>query len=87
VALNPDLAADAERLIGGSGVAPARRLGLRRDAPADQVRSEAVLQLRRWRAVAENPLTDRSALDLCQTVIRSCEALLADGAREPPAPV
>jgi hypothetical protein len=87
VALAPDLAADAERLIGGSGVTPARRLGLRPDAPAAQVRSEAVLQLSRWRAVAENPLTDRSALDLCQTVIRSCEALLADGAREPAAPV
>ncbi|WP_159802411.1 dynamin family protein [Arthrobacter zhaoguopingii] len=87
VPLAPDLAADAERLIGGSGVTPARRLGLRRDTPADQVRSEAVLQLRRWRAVAENPLTDRSAMDLCQTVIRSCEALLADTTQEPAAPL
>ncbi len=83
VALAPDLAADAERLIGGSGVAPAHRLGLRSDTPPVELRAEALTQLRRWHAVAENPLTDRAALDLCQTVIRSCEALLADTGRDP----
>jgi hypothetical protein len=83
VALAPALAADAERLIGGSGTTPARRLGLRSDAAAAELRAEAASQLGRWRAVAENPLTDRTSLDLCQTVIRSCEAMLADTARHP----
>ncbi|MHA7264204.1 dynamin family protein [Arthrobacter sp. TMN-37] len=82
VALAPELAADAERLIGGSGVAPAHRLGLAGNTPAAELRAEALVQLRRWHAVAENPLTDRTALDLCQTVIRTCEALLADTVRD-----
>jgi hypothetical protein len=86
VSLAPPLAADAERLLGGNGVAPARRLGLAGGTPAGQLRTEAVIQLRRWRAVAENPLTDRSALDLCQAVIRSCEALIADTGPDPAHP-
>jgi len=34
--------------------------------------------LGRWRAVAESPLTARSAVEACRVVIRSCEGVLAD---------
>lgn len=71
-------ARDAERLIGGSGVTPAHRLSLGDDAAEEEVASAAMAELRRWRLVAENPLTDRGALEACQVVIRSCEQLLCD---------
>lgn len=78
VPLSPELAAEAEGLIGGWGAAPHIRLGLHDDASADDVADEARRFLLRWRAVAENPLTDRAALDACRVVIRSCEGVLAE---------
>ncbi|MEX1078311.1 MAG: dynamin family protein [Homoserinimonas sp.] len=72
-----ELGAEVERLIGGSGVEPADRLGLGDDAAADDVRAEALAALERWRSRAEHPLTDRAAAEVCRTVVRSCEALLA----------
>lgn len=77
VPLAPQLAADAERLIGGSGIAAAARLGLADTASPQELRSQALGSLHRWRLVSENPLTDRAALEACQVVVRSCEALLA----------
>ena len=76
--LNPELAADAERLIGGWGPGAHVRLGLEADAPADDVADAARRCLVRWRAVAENPLTERGALEACRVVIRSCEGVLAE---------
>jgi hypothetical protein len=76
--LAPELAAQAEGLIGGWGAASHARLGLDSDAGPDQLASAARRCLDQWRAVAENPLTDRSALDLCRVVIRSCEGILAE---------
>ncbi|WP_081747339.1 dynamin family protein [Arthrobacter sp. Br18] len=77
VPLAPPQAADAERLIGGSGAAPAARLGLPDSATPQELRAQALGSLHRWRLVSENPLTDRAALEACQVVVRSCEALLA----------
>lgn len=74
--LTPPEAAEAERLIGGSGTAPARRLGLPDDAPLEELRTAATRALQRWRAMAGSPLRDRAATEACQAVIRSCEALM-----------
>ncbi|KAE8762645.1 dynamin family protein [Georgenia thermotolerans] len=71
------LAAEAERLVGGAGVGAARRLGLGDDAAPGEVREQALAALRRWRALAANPLTDRATAAVCEVVVRSCEALVA----------
>jgi hypothetical protein len=78
VSLNHELADEAERLIGGWGMAPHLRLGLEQDAAPDEVSAEVRRRLNRWRLVAENPLTDRSGMDVCRVVIRSCEGVLAE---------
>lgn len=78
VPLRPELAAEAEGLIGGWGAAPHIRLGLDEDASPDDLADEARRFLLRWRSVAENPLTDRAALDACRVVVRSCEGVLAE---------
>ncbi|TPV52438.1 GTP-binding protein [Pseudarthrobacter phenanthrenivorans] len=83
VALNPELAAEAERLIGGWGAASHVRLGLEPEATPEQLSDEVRSNLARWRALAANPLTDRAALEACRVVIRSCEGILAEAsARE-----
>ncbi|TLM72854.1 dynamin family protein [Pseudarthrobacter sp. NamB4] len=78
VPLSPELAAEAEALIGGRGAAAHMRLGLETDASSNEIADEARRCLLRWRALAENPLTDRAALDACRVVIRSCEGLVAE---------
>ena len=80
VSLKSDLASDAERLVGGLGAATHVRLGLEADATPDELSDEARRCLLRWRALAENPLTERSAIDACRVVIRSCEGVLAESA-------
>ncbi|HJW00638.1 MAG TPA: GTP-binding protein, partial [Arthrobacter sp.] len=78
--LDRGLAEEAERLIGGSGTAACLRLGLPPEAAPEEVIAEARESLRRWRLVSENPLTDRSAMDVARVVMRSCEGVLADSA-------
>ncbi|WP_258803272.1 dynamin family protein [Pseudarthrobacter sp. NS4] len=78
VPLSPELGMEAEGLVGGWGAASHVRLGMDQGATLDELADEARRYLLRWRAVAENPLTDRSALDACRVVIRSCEGLLAE---------
>lgn len=80
VTLRHELAAEAERIIGGEGVAVHLRLGLPPEASPEEVSAEAHRILHRWRLVSENPLTDRSALDACRVVVRSCEGVLAESA-------
>lgn len=78
VEISPELAAEAERLIGGHGTAAALRLGLAPDAGTAELAAEARTRLARWRELAGNPLTARSALETCRVVIRSCEGMLAE---------
>ena len=77
IPLGPEPTAQLLRLVGGEGTSPVQRLGLRPDAPLAEVRSEAVAQVRYWRTLAENPLTDRATAELCRIVVRSCEGILA----------
>ncbi|WP_346620886.1 dynamin family protein [Blastococcus montanus] len=76
------LRAEAERLLGADGPAPAERLGLAADAPADQVRSAATAALDRWRERADDPRATRATVDACEALVRCCESILAapDGA-------
>jgi hypothetical protein len=76
IGLPRENSAEAERLIGGAGTSASRRLDLPDDAPPDDVRREASAALQRWRAMAGSPLLDRGAVEACQAVIRSCEALV-----------
>jgi hypothetical protein len=75
--LPPELAAEVERLIGGRGVETVHRLALPEDSPAAEVRSTALIALHRWRSRAESPLTGRATAEVCDIVVRSCEAALA----------
>lgn len=78
VELAPELAAEAERLVGGRGTPAWLRLGLAPDAAPGLLVAEARRCLTRWRRIAENPLTARSAAEACRVVIRSCEGVLAE---------
>ena len=80
--LPPAESVEAERLIGGAGTSTSRRLDLPDDAPPDEVRRAASEALQRWRAMAGSPLFDRGAVEACQAVIRSCEAIMV-GVAEP----
>ena len=75
--LPPDVAKEAERLLGGSGTSAYRRCGLTDDASALEVRSAARDAIARWRVRAESPLSDRAVADASRVVIRSCEGILA----------
>ena len=80
VELSAELAAEAERVIGGQGTAPHLRLAAAPNAGPEALADAARHCLTRWRAVAESPLTARSAVEACRVVIRSCEGVLAESA-------
>jgi hypothetical protein len=69
--------AEVEQVVGGSGTAPHQRLGLPPEAAPAEVRAAAIDGVRRWRMMAENPMTDRATAEICRIVIRSYEALVA----------
>ncbi|MFD5224669.1 dynamin family protein [Microbacterium sp. NPDC058342] len=64
-------AADALRIIGAEGVTPARRLGIADDAETAELAARVRAETDRWRALAESPLRDREAAEVCAVVIRS----------------
>ena len=76
--LPADAATEAEQLLGGAGTSARRRFRLPDGTPDDEVRIVVREAIRRWRARAHSPLTDRTTADACQVVVRSCEGVLAD---------
>lgn len=72
--------AEAERVIGGSGIAAYTRLGLRDSASPAEVGARVDDILGRWRAISESPLSDRATVELCRTVIRSVEGVASQSA-------
>jgi energy-coupling factor transporter ATP-binding protein EcfA2 len=76
--LRADDAARAERIIGGKGISATARLGLSDDAPSNEIRAEAEEQLASWRSLSQSPLTERAAVDVCRTVIRSLEEIASE---------
>ena len=77
VGLGGEQEAEAERLVGGRGSTPSLRLGVDPEADPGQISEAARSSLSRWRLIAENPLTEPSALEACRVVMRSCEGMLA----------
>ncbi|GAA4883100.1 dynamin family protein [Actinomycetospora straminea] len=77
-----DELAEARRLLGGDGPAPAARLGVAADVPAAEVRGLALDALTRWRRAVEDPRSDRARTDLARVVARSVEGILAGVAAE-----
>lgn len=69
--------AELERLLGGAGGAPQRRVGLDADADPAQIRSAAAEMLARWQAIAENPMSDRDLVVAAQVAVRTLEGLLS----------
>ena len=74
----PEVIADLERLIGGSGSAVHVRLQLPADADSGALRSAASQALIRWQRRAENPLTAHELSVAARVAIRSCEGMLVD---------
>lgn len=90
-------AAEAERLLGGDGPSPQRRLGLAPVgaapegaapddgvAPAADWRPAALEALDRWRGRAESPLSSRAVAEVSRSVVRSLEAMVAPPTVERP---
>jgi hypothetical protein len=68
--------AEAERLLGGNGTSPARRLGLVDDIDSGSLRAVALEALERWRRLSENPVFPRAVADVARAVVRSCEGIM-----------
>jgi hypothetical protein len=73
----PDVVADLERLIGGSGNTTSERLRLPPDAAPAEQSSICRQALARWQRRAENPLTSYEMTVAARIAIRSCEGMLA----------
>lgn len=77
VDLPPDQTAEITRLIGGSGIDPAARLGLPPAADVYALRDAAIDAARAWRARAGHPLLGPASASACQVAIRSAEGIVA----------
>ena len=73
VHLSDEATADVDRLT--SVVGPAQRVGLDPGAPPEAIRAVAIQGIERWRAQAEDPLTDRLLADVCEVMARSYEGI------------
>lgn len=76
--LDPERQAEIERLIGATGQAPHRRLGLPDDAEPTEVREAALAAHRRWRTIEASPVSPTPLAAAARVVVRSLERLLAD---------
>lgn len=76
--LDEERLAAAERLLGGFGIEPARRLGLDPEASPEQLGSAALAAIEEWRTLAQHPLSGRSTQDLSRGIVRACEGILAE---------
>jgi serine/threonine protein kinase/predicted GTPase len=66
-----------ERLLGAEGYSTAQRLSLDPGSSAETIRAELDAQINKWRARAENPLSDKEQVDAAQVLVRTCEGMLA----------
>jgi 50S ribosome-binding GTPase len=78
VRLPDDATAEVERMVAVGG--PATRVGLDGDASPEAIRAAAVQGIERWRAQAEDPLTDRLLADVCEVMARSYEGIYGGAA-------
>jgi hypothetical protein len=73
----PEVLADLESLIGGTGAALHLRLRQPADAGAPELAKAAGEALARWQRRAENPLTNHELAVAARVAVRSCEGMLA----------
>jgi hypothetical protein len=73
----PDVVAELEQLIGGSGSTTSQRLRLAPDAAATEQAAAATEALARWQRRAENPMTAYEMVVAARVAVRSCEGMLA----------
>ncbi|RAO31092.1 Isoniazid-induced protein IniC [Micromonospora noduli] len=73
-----ELAAEAQRLVGGDGVGLAARLGVEHEADVRQLWEVASEAQWRWRDRAEDPLLPLAQRRGAQVVVRSCEGMIAE---------
>lgn len=74
----PEVMAELERLIGGTGAASHLRLDLPPDADRASLATGATEALARWQRRAENPMTGHELAVAARVAIRSCEGMLAE---------
>lgn len=74
----PDVIAELEQLIGGSGAAPHQRLRLPAEASGVELDAAADGALARWQRRAENPLTSAAMAVAARVAVRTCEGMIAD---------
>jgi hypothetical protein len=74
----PEVLADLERVIGGTGGANHLRLGLPAEAEKPDLAAAATEALARWQRRAENPLTGHELAVAARVAIRSCEGMLVE---------
>jgi hypothetical protein len=77
----PDVIAELEQLIGGSGAAVHQRLRLAPDASGAELDAAADAALARWQRRAENPLTSAEMAVAARVAVRSCEGMIDDRRR------
>lgn len=73
-----ELAAEAQRLVGGNGVGLAARLGVEHEATVQRLWEVAADAQWRWRDRAEDPLLPLAQRRGAQVVVRSCEGMIAE---------
>lgn len=82
IRLPAELDEEARRLIGASGTAVGARLDLAGDATGAEAWAVAADAVRRWRDEAEQPRYRQDQRRAALTVVRSCEGVLTDLARD-----
>ncbi|MET8257840.1 hypothetical protein [Micromonospora sp. NPDC005205] len=73
-----ELAAEAQRLVGGDGVGLAARLGVEHEADVRHLWEVAAEAQWRWRDRAEDSLLPLAQRRGAQVVVRSCEGMIAE---------
>ncbi|WP_326549697.1 dynamin family protein [Micromonospora sp. NBC_01813] len=74
----PEVVAELEQLIGGSGAAAHQRLRLPADASAGELAAGAADALSRWQRRAESPMTSYEMSMAARVAVRSCEGMIAE---------
>jgi hypothetical protein len=68
---------ELDRILGGSGHDPARRLGLDETAGTEEITTAALAALQRWQRVAEHPISSRAVQLTARGACRTLEGIVA----------
>ena len=71
-------AAEAQVILGLRGPAAHTRLGMPEESTPHELRERAETLTARWRRLSESPLTDRAAVAVCRTVLRSLAEIASE---------